>query len=208
MSKEAGDIIKLYERQAAGWDADRAYRRPEGEAGWIRRFSAEAVSGARILDLGCGSGEPIVPDLLALGHTVTGVDGSASLIALCRERFPAQSWITADMRQLDLGRRFGGILLWHSLFHLVPEDQENMFPLLAEHLKPGAPLMFTSGTERGESLGSWRGEALYHASLDIADYERLLVENGFELIDRVEGDASCGGATIWIARLSRDPACP
>jgi len=208
MSKEADDIIKLYERQAAGWDEDRAYRRPEGEVGWIRRFSAEAGPGAHILDLGCGSGEPIVPDLLALGQVVTGVDGAAALIALCRERFPEQNWITADMRGLDLGQRFGGILVWHSLFHLVPEDQENMFPLFAKHLKPGAPLMFTSGTERGSTVGTWRGEALYHASLDVADYEKLLSENGFDLVTRVESDASCGGATIWIARLSRDPAHP
>ncbi|MDC7683950.1 class I SAM-dependent methyltransferase [Asticcacaulis sp. BYS171W] len=198
MTTAADSIAGLYDRHAAGWDDDRRHRRPDGEAAWITRFAALAGSGASVLDLGCGSGAPIVPDLRAAGLTVTGVDASPSLIALCRERFPDQAWVVADMRRIDLGR-FGGLLLWHSLFHLPPDDQAAMFPVLARHLTPGAPLMFTSGTERGETVGQWRGEPLYHASLDLSDYEGVLADNGLRLIERVVGDASCGGATIWLA---------
>lgn len=129
-----------------------------------------------------------------------GVDGAPSLIALCRARFPDQQWLAADMRQLDLGQQFGGVLAWHSLFHLSPDDQAEMFPVFAQHMAPGAPLMFTSGTEAGETIGSWRGEPLYHASLSIAAYEALLAANDIQLIERVVSDPDCGGATIWLAR--------
>ncbi|MEQ8934882.1 MAG: methyltransferase domain-containing protein, partial [Amphiplicatus sp.] len=81
-------IIDLYERHARAWDEDRRCARPEGERRWIERFSAVAGAGASVLDLGCGSGEPIARELVASSHKVTGVDGSASLIALCKERFP------------------------------------------------------------------------------------------------------------------------
>lgn len=162
--------------------------------------SGAAAPGASLLDLGCGSGRPIAADLIAAGHAVTGLDSSPALIALCRQRFPAHKWIMADMRGLDLPRRFGGILAWHSLFHLTPEDQEGMFPLFAHHMTDGAPLMFTSGPSRGVSMGEWQGEPLYHASLDAAEYESLLASNGFRVVDHVVEDPTCGGATVWLAQ--------
>lgn len=201
MGRLPDDVIDVYERNAAAWDEDRQRHRPEGERWWITRFADIAAPGTELLDLGCGSGEPIVPELLAAGHTVTGVDSSPSLIALCRQRFPGQAWIVADMRRLDLGRRFGGILAWHSLFHLDPDAQARMFPVFARHLAPGAPLMFTSGPRRGVSVGRWRDEALYHASLGPGEYETLLESNGFQVIDHVEEDERCGGATVWLAQL-------
>jgi SAM-dependent methyltransferase len=200
MATPADRVADLYEHKAADWDADRRRARPEGEGRWIARFVEMAGPDAEVLDLGCGSGEPIAADLVAAGLGVTGVDASPSLIALCRERFPAQHWVVADMRRLALERRYGGAVVWHSLFHLPPEDQAAMFPAFAQHLAPGAPLLFTSGTTRGETLGAWRGEPLYHASLDTETYADLLVRNGFSVIDHVVGDPLCGGANIWLAR--------
>ena len=199
MDTPSDKVIDLYERHAAGWDADRQHRRPEGEHTWINRFANLAAPGARLLDMGCGSGVPIVPDLLAAGHAVTGVDASPALISLCRSRFPEQEWIVADMRTLDLGRRFGGLLAWHSLFHLTPADQEKMFAVFADHLEAGAPLMFTSGSQRDETTGQWRGEPLYHASLSKAEYRALLLQNAFNLVDHLESDPGCGDATVWLA---------
>jgi trans-aconitate methyltransferase len=200
MSTESDRIIDLYERTATLWDAERHRHRLDSERRWIKRFLSHVSPGAAVLDLGCGSGEPIAADIVAAGHPVTGVDSAPSFIATCRHRFPEQEWILADMRQLDLGRAFGGILAWHSMFHLTQEDQEQMFLRLARHAAPGAPLMFTSGPERGVRIGSWQGEPLYHASLDAREYEALLATNGFEIIDHVVEDAQCGGATIWLAK--------
>jgi SAM-dependent methyltransferase len=200
MGTPSDNVIDVYERNAAAWDEDRQRHRPEGERQWIKHFVDIAEPAADVLDFGCGSGEPIATDLIAIGHPVTGVDSSPSLIALCRRRFALQDWIVADMRRFDLGRRFGGILAWHSLFHLPPDDQELMFPVFARHLAQGAPLMFTSGPRRGVTIGRWRGEALYHASLAPGEYETLLEKNGFQLIDHVVEDVSCGGATVWLAK--------
>ncbi len=200
MDSPSDAVVDVYERKASAWDEDRQYARPPGERQWIERFLALAQPGTRILDLGCGSGAPIIPDLLEAGHTVTGIDASTSLIALCRQRFPDQAWIAVDMRKISLGCRFGGILAWHSLFHLPPDDQRQMFPVLVRHMLPGAPLMFTSGSEQGVSVGAWRGEPLYPASLDTAEYQTLLETNGLRVAGHVVDDARCGGASIWLAR--------
>jgi hypothetical protein len=108
------------------------------------------------------------------------------------------------MRTLDLGRRFDGLLAWHSFFHLHPEDQRPMFARFAAHARPGAALMFTSGWSHGEAIGRWQGEPLYHGSLAAEDYSRLLVENGFAILDHRVRDPECGDATVWLARMSED----
>jgi cyclopropane fatty-acyl-phospholipid synthase-like methyltransferase len=189
--------VDLYERHARDYDHDRT--RSLAEQDWLDRFLALVRPGGEILDIGCGMGEPIARYCMEAGVRVVGVDASPTLIALCRERFPGAEWIVADMRELALDRQFDGLLAWDSFFHLSGDDQREMFPRFAGHARPGAPLMFTSGTSEGVAMGSYRGEPLYHASLDPGDYRRLLVANGFAVEMYVPNDPSCGEHTVWLA---------
>ncbi|HYD36411.1 MAG TPA: class I SAM-dependent methyltransferase [Allosphingosinicella sp.] len=194
-------IIGLYEDHAAAWDAMRGDR-ARLEAPWLERFVALLPAGGRVLDIGCGSGRPVAAWLIDRGLRVTGIDSSPSLIALARGRFPKAEWQVADMRALALGERFDGLIAWHGLFHLSPDDQRPMFGRLAAHAKPGAALMFTSGWGAGVRIGEWQGEPLYHASLDPAEYRRLLGDNGFKILEHKRRDPECGEASVWIARYA------
>jgi SAM-dependent methyltransferase len=199
MSKASERIVGLYEDNAGAWDETRS--RELIEKSWLDRFTAPLPPGATILDIGCGMGEPIARHLIESGFRVTGLDSSPSLIAMGRERFPDHEWIVGDMRKLALGRRFDGLIAWHSSFHLSPADQRKLFPLLASHANPGGSLMFTSGPEQGEAIGEWQGEPLYHGSLSQDEYRALLEENGFEVVEHACQDPSCGGATVWMAQI-------
>jgi SAM-dependent methyltransferase len=195
----AARIIGLYDANAVAWDRQRSrnlFERP-----WLERFAALVPHGGAVLDLGCGMGEPIARWLIERGYSVTGIDSSPALIALCRDRFPGQSWLADDMRSIALGRRFDGLIAWHSLFHLTRDDQRRIFTRFAAHAAPGAPLMFTSGSSDGESIGSWQGEPLYHASLAPEEYRSLVEANGLVLVDHRIGDPACGHATIWLAQM-------
>lgn len=199
MAGPADGIIDLYSRRAAEFDADRG--RSLNEQPWLDAFLDHVPKAGSVLDLGCGSGEPIARYLIEQGRRVTGVDASPGLIELCRERFPEQDWIVADMRGLDLGRTFDGLIAWHSSFHLNRADQRALFQVLARHLKPGGALMFTSGHEDGERIGEWRGEPLYHASLSTPEYRERLETEGFAVLHHVIGDYDAGGITVWLCRL-------
>jgi len=200
----ADEIIGLYQRHAAAWDRARG-QTTFAERRWIERFTAIVGSGGAVLDLGCGSGEPIARRLVDAGLSVTGIDASAPLIELCRARMPEQSWIVGDMRTVSLGRRFDGVIAWHSFFHLPHDDQRRMFDVFAAHCRADGALMFTSGPARGEAIGRFEGEKLYHASLDPDEYRTRLANAGFQVIDHVAEDPACNGDTIWLARRGPGP---
>ena len=157
--------------------------------------------GAATLDLGCGTGDPILRYLLERGCAVTGVDASPAMLAIARTRFPDTCLIESDMRTLAPGQCFDAVIAWHSLFHLPPADQRAMFATFARLLHPHGMVMFTSGSQQGETWSDNGGQMLYHASLDSAAYRRLLEEHGFQVMRHAVDDAACGGATVWIAQL-------
>src|ERR1044072_3978756 len=108
MDDDADRIIALYDRHAATWDTNRGrglFRRP-----WLDRLAALLPTGGSVLDVGCGSGEPIARHFVEAGYRLTGIDSSPAMIAMCRARFPQHDWIVSDMRALSLCRRFHGIL--------------------------------------------------------------------------------------------------
>jgi predicted TPR repeat methyltransferase len=198
----SADVSALYERHATVWDSERG--KQLFERGWLEHFRALLPEGASVLDLGCGSGEPIAQYLSESGYVVTGVDSSTAMIGLCRARLPYATWIVADMRSIHLGQRFAGIMAWDSFFHLTQDDQRRMFAVFRDHVEPGGALMFTSGPAAGEAIGAYRGDPLYHASLDSMEYRRLLDSHGFKVVRHVVEDPDCGGRTVWLAQaLSR-----
>jgi SAM-dependent methyltransferase len=209
MNPHADRIIDLYERHAHDYVLDRG-RQLGSERAWLDRFTTLLPQGATILDLGCGSAEPIARHLIEQGFAVDGVDTSPTLIAFCRDRFPDRCWHIADMRTFALDRAFHGLLAWDSFFHLSGDDQRGMFSVFRRHAGPGTVLMFTSGPSHGEIVGSYREEPLYHAGLAAEEYEALLDSNGFRVVAHVADDRDCGGHTVWLTQAERgtEPAGP
>ncbi|MBN8992410.1 MAG: class I SAM-dependent methyltransferase [Rhizobiales bacterium] len=200
MHPDADRIIELYQRHGRAWASERGNRLVE--RAWLDRFRALLPGAASVLDIGCGSGEPIARYLIAQGCNVSGVDSSPELIALCTATFPDLAWQVADMRTLSLAKRFDGVLAWDSFFHLGHDGQRRMFPRFRQHAAPRAALMFTSGPAHGEAIGNYKGEPLYHASLDADEYRALLNANGFEVVAHAVEDPDCGGHTVWLAQLA------
>ena len=200
MTRDSETVIGLYERHAAAWVGARLSQTRFVEQGWLERFRGLVGDGGGVLDLGCGAGRPMAAALAAWGCQVTGVDSSEAMIALFREHLPDQAGFVADMRSLDLGRDFQGILAWDSFFHLAHDDQRGMFAVFAAHAASGAPLMFNTGPGHGESIGTYRGDPLYHASLGLEEYRELLSRHGFAIIESKVEDPAAGGRTVWLAR--------
>ncbi len=194
------DILATYVVEAARWADER------GQSLWETPALEACVAGRtpslRVLDLGCGSGQPIAQWFVARGDAVCGVDGVAQMIAECAVRVPKVEGVVADMRGLALGRRFDIILAFNSFFHLSADDQRKMFPVFAAHARPGARLLFTSGPAEGEAMGKVGNSAVYHASLAPQEYRALLEANGFKVLWFRPEDAELRDHSVWLAEFT------
>ena len=194
----AAHIIDIYKKHGRAWTELRGQYLYEKN--WLDRFLSYLPEQASLLDLGCGSGQPIAAYCILQGHQLTGVDSSDTMIGMARQSFPEHMWILADMREVKLEQQFHGMLAWDSFFHLTPADQRQMFAQFAQFSATGTVLMFTSGPAAGEAIGEMFGDALYHASLSQDEYRDLLAAHGFEVLKMVAEDADCAGHTVWLAR--------
>lgn len=157
--------------------------------------------GASVLDLGCGTGMPMMAYLINRGMQTTGVDASYRMLEIAKNNLPQADFTKADMRELALDQKFDAIIAWHSFFHLPAEDQPAMFKIFKDHLKEKGVLLFTSGKEYGEAWGINGGENLFHASLSTDQYRSLLEAHGLRVLVYQEDDPECGEATVWMAQL-------
>lgn len=191
-------MYELYEKIADWFDVHRS--RTLFEKPYLDMAIAYLKSNAKILDLGCGMGEPIAKYFADKGYQLTGIDGSKKMINMAKVRVPNATFLVGDMRECMLGEKFDCILAWHSLFHLTQDDQRAMFKIFEKHISSGGILMFTSGPDAGEVWGDNGGQNLYHASLSASEYKNLLAAHHFEVITHIIEDPNCGDATVWVAR--------
>ena len=153
-----------------------------------------------MLDLGCGTGDPIARWFIAEGFRVTGVDFAAAMLDIARSRWPGGDWRQADMRALDLPDRFDGIIAWNSFFHLRPEEQTDCIARIATHLVPGGAFLTTVGPAHGAVDGTVGTEQVYHASLSPAGYARCLEDNGLRLTGFMAQDPETQDHSVLMAR--------
>jgi SAM-dependent methyltransferase len=112
------------------------YRRlpPLGEPELVH---AVAGPGARVLDLGAGTGR-IADPLVGLGHEVLAVDDSADMLAAVRRATPHRSRI----EDLDLTGRFDVVLLAGHLVNTPDDDLRRALLLAARrHLAEGGRVL-------------------------------------------------------------------
>lgn len=198
MTTGPDDIRGVYDRQAAAYDAQRS--RALFEARWLARFAAGLHQGARVLDLGCGTGEPIARWFNAEGFAVTGVDFSEPMLDIARRRWPGGDWRQGDMRDFDPGELFDGIIAWNSFFHLTEDEQRACIARMAGHLTETGVLMLTVGPDAGEAQGTVGNEAVYHASLSPAGYATCLEANGLRLTGFLAEDPETNRHSVLMAR--------
>lgn len=192
---------EVYDHHAKGYDARRS--KVLFEQAWLDRFLEKLPAKADVLDLGCGTGDPIDRYLLSKGCKVTGMDNAAAMLDLAREKFPAADWQIGDMRQLDMKRQFDGVVSWNGFFHLSRQEQADSIPKIAAHVREGGALMLTIGHEDGEVTGTVEGATVYNASLSIDAYCELLRQSGFDEIAFTLEDPQCNYHSVLLASEKR-----
>ena len=140
--------MSVFGHYARLYDAFYAEKDYAAEAAYLDGLLQDHRAGRHLLDLGCGTGRHL-EQLAQLGYRGTGVDGSASMLALARERLRRFDGIhleQGDARIVRLGVRFDAVLAcFHVMNYLVePGDFGRGVATAAAHLAPGGLMVFDS----------------------------------------------------------------
>lgn len=187
-----------YDRIAEAWHASpRAFTAKK----YVDLILGRLEPGAWVLDLGCGTGEPVARYLLDRGFRVVCVDESAAMLEVARRVVPEAELVRADMCELELPRRFAAAVAWDSLFHVERGRHLSAFEKLSTLLTPGGLLLLSAGgTGHPGFTSEMYGHDFFYSAHDPAEALRLLTSAGFEVELCEEDDPSSRGHLAVVAR--------
>ncbi|CAI6342265.1 unnamed protein product [Periconia digitata] len=105
-----------------------AFGHDAGLLGFIQAILPSMPPESLVLDVGCGTGNPVATTLAAAGHRILGIDISPAMIELSRKAVPSGTFDVADMRHYTPpeGVQLDAVFNILSLFLLDREGIESM----------------------------------------------------------------------------------
>lgn len=182
---------RFYDADPRGY-SDQTFGADMSEA--RRRFASLLRPGARVLDLGCGSGRDTVA-FRAAGFDVVPVDGSEGMCRVARENTGSDVRLL-DFADLDYGSEFDGVWACASLLHLPEGEIPGVLAGIRRALVPGGVLhaSFKKGCFRG-----MRDGRLY-TDMEPDALAGILGSAGFRVLEiRMDRDAR---GTEWVSALA------
>lgn len=155
---------------------------------YVSALAARLPSGAKVLDLGCGSGIPTTRQL-AEHFAVTGVDISSQQVERAKRNVPGASFIQGDMTALELPPgSFDAVTAFFSIFHLPRQEQPELLGSIARWLRPGG---FFVGVMSGKDdevdyVERWMGAPMFWSGYDSETNKGLVRESGLSIISSEE----------------------
>ncbi len=133
-------------------------------------YSRLNVKKGRLLDLGCGAGEPFARYFIDHNWTVTGVDFSGQMLALAAKYVPEMKTVHTDMRDVEFAPdSFEAITAIYSLFHIPGRDHAALLAKCYRWLRPQGKMLFTyatkeyTGSDEFDGYKEFLGQQLYYS---------------------------------------------
>lgn len=125
--------------------------------------------GGTVLELGCGTGNLVLP-FVERGLPIVGLDNSSRMLAVARAKAPHLDWRLGEFVSFDLQQRFELVVsVFDSLNNLVaPEDFRAAANRVRQHLRQGGLFVFDVNTSvglgdlwEGGAVEGWAGETFF-----------------------------------------------
>jgi len=139
-------IHNSYDHIAEQWHANfRGQAYVDRVLSYIDKLLAGLPPEARVLDLGCGTGNPIAKHIVQKGFRVVGIDQSQKMLEIATREIPEAEFLHGDMVEMEFGEGFAAAVAWDSVFHVERRHHPQIFRKLAGSLEPGASLLLSVG---------------------------------------------------------------
>jgi SAM-dependent methyltransferase len=160
---QSDPIQKYYDDLAAKYDTDRF----ENSYGTYLHNQEEQIlkkllkGASNTLSLCCGTGR-------FMELATTGLDFSANMINVAKQKYPGKEFIVADAEKTGLPEnKFDAIFCLHAIMHLPPEKTKSILAEAHRILSPGGALILDFPSKKRRNLSKrsdtkgWHGSSAY-----------------------------------------------
>ena len=134
--------IEREQSQARAFDAigaryDEAFPHKDGQLAVVSTLLERITAGARVLDVGSGTGLPTARQLVDAGCHVTGLDISPRMLEIARKNVPEAEFVLGDVMELSSEPRYEAVTAFFVLLNLPREKVRTALGLIGDALVPG-----------------------------------------------------------------------
>jgi len=179
-------------------EAYHRFRDNEKFKGELEKFASLLPISGKVLDAGCGVGEPISKFLAKKGFKVIGVDISRKMVELAKKNVPEARFFQKNILTLDFSdQTFDGIICVYTLWHIPRVEHEGIIKNFHRMIKDDGILVLNTGIFESDGMSEFFGQPMLWSTNDPKKTLSYVKEVGFKII--FEGVLQLGGEKqYWI----------
>jgi cyclopropane fatty-acyl-phospholipid synthase-like methyltransferase len=175
--------LDSYNAIAEQWELHRARLSPL-EAEILPLLVEGLAPNSRVLDLGCGTGQPVAAFFAGRGFQMVGVDQSPAMLALARRRLPTHQWLLGTLEDFPSINEVAAVVAWDSVFHVPRDRHADIFRRVRETLPAGGRFALTvGGSEHPAFTDVMFGHTFFYDSFPPAQVRAMLATAGFRVVN-------------------------
>jgi cyclopropane fatty-acyl-phospholipid synthase-like methyltransferase len=174
----------------------------------VREVLDRLSPGNRVIDLGCGPGDPATR-LLSERHFVLGVDLSRTQLGIAKRFAPRAALVQADVTEFHCAANsVDAVVSFYMTGHLPAAEHGSLYVEIATWLRPGGLLLTSAPLTADEgSVENWLGLPMFFGGIGAeatvgAIQDAGLVVEGAELVEEVLDE---GGVERFLWVTARQP---
>ncbi|MFC9396336.1 class I SAM-dependent methyltransferase [Streptomyces sp. NPDC057027] len=158
---------------------ERAFGRLPEQLAAVDWLTDRLGAGARVLDVGSGTGRPVADRLVRAGCAVTGIDVSGEMVGLARAQVPGARFEQVDVRDYDAAPgSFDAVCAFFPLLMMSRAEAVASLERMAGWVAPGGYLVTATVPADVDGVEiEWMGRPVRVSSFPVEEYVRTLRED-------------------------------
>lgn len=142
------------------------------------------LDGKKVLDIGCGVGN-LTKYILDKGFNVDGIDLSEEMLNIAKSKYDDINFLQMNMKDIILDKKYDGIMLAYSLFHLTKQEVLEVLPKYYSLLNNNGKMLLILQSGKGEQVIDEplkNGLKMFINYYSLEEIRKVLEDNNFKIL--------------------------